>query len=134
MQATTARREHATADPTGVFQALAETTRLRAVTLMARNGELCVCELTHALRVSQPKMSRHLAVLRDAGIVQVKRARQWSYYRIADGLDAWQRAVVDAAAAGVRDRPPFRDDQRMLTRTPGRPTDTCCNNEDEKQQ
>lgn len=52
---------------------LADETRLRSLILMRREGELCVCELTHTLDFSQPKISRHLATMREAGIVQNRR-------------------------------------------------------------
>ena len=58
-----------TLTPPIVFKCLADDTRARMTLLIAREGELCVCELTHALELSQPKISRHLAQLREAGIL-----------------------------------------------------------------
>jgi DNA-binding transcriptional ArsR family regulator len=52
-----------------LFRLLADTTRLRIVMLLQQAGELCVCELTHALDLSQPKISRHLAHLREGGLL-----------------------------------------------------------------
>jgi len=52
------------------FRALADPTRLRALVLLQQEGELCVCELTYVLGVVQPKVSRHPAPLREAGIVR----------------------------------------------------------------
>jgi len=51
------------------FQLLSDETRLRCLLLLQKEGELCVCELVYALDIIQPKISRHLAALRDAGIV-----------------------------------------------------------------
>jgi DNA-binding transcriptional ArsR family regulator len=59
-----------TMDADTLIQALADGTRLRALVLLTREGSLCVCELTAALAVSQPKMSRHLAALRALDIVE----------------------------------------------------------------
>ncbi len=59
------------------FKMLADSTRLRCLMLMQAEGELCVCELTHALNLSQPKISRHLAHLRDAGVLLARRNGTW---------------------------------------------------------
>ena len=67
------------------FLALSDPTRLRALALMAEEGEVCVCELVAALGEVQPKISRHLAVLRDAGIVTVRKDARWIHYTIAPG-------------------------------------------------
>ena len=75
------------------FPALADPTRLRCLLLLASEGELCVCELTHALDVSQPKISRHLATLREAGIVDDRREGLWIHYRIHHDLPAWARGL-----------------------------------------
>jgi biotin operon repressor len=68
------------------FPALADPTRLRCLLLLATEGELCVCELTHALNESQPKISRHLAMLREAGIVSDRREGLWVHYRLSPDL------------------------------------------------
>ena len=65
-----------------LFKALGDETRLRIVALLA-HGELCVCHLQEALGLSQPHVSRHLAVLRAAGVVADRRERKWVYYRLA---------------------------------------------------
>src|SRR5262245_55274694 len=84
-----------------LFKALADETRLRIVALLA-HGELCVCHIHRALRLSQPNVSRHLAVLRAAGIVEDRRDGKWIYYRLlrqADGDPERQlRALVQAYA------------------------------------
>lgn len=64
-----------------LFRALADETRLRIVALLS-HGELCVCHLEEALRLSQPKVSRHLATLRAAGVVEDRRDGTWVYYRL----------------------------------------------------
>lgn len=65
------------------FTALADKTRLRLLNLM-RDGEICVCFFTEVLNESQPKVSRHLAYLRNAGIVEARRDGKWMHYRIAE--------------------------------------------------
>ena len=79
------------------FPALADPTRLRCLLLLAAEGELCVCELTHALDESQPKISRHLALLRESGVVLDRRQGQWIYYRINPDLPGWVREVLIAS-------------------------------------
>ena len=61
-------------DPEFLFRALGDTTRLRCLMLLELEGELCVCELTYALHIAQPKVSRHLSVLRETGLVQDRRS------------------------------------------------------------
>jgi len=63
------------------FRALGDETRLRIVALLS-HGELCVCHFQEALGLSQPNISRHLAVLRAAGIVEDRRKGNWVYYRL----------------------------------------------------
>jgi len=111
--------------PAEVFRALADETRLRAVVLLHGEGELCVCELTEALAISQPKMSRHLATLRDNALVRGRREGFWIHYRLAPELPAWAVAAVDAACDGLTDQLPFREDQRRLAAMAGRPGDRC---------
>ena len=65
-----------------LFKALGEETRLRIVALLS-HGELCVCHLEDALGLSQPKVSRHLGILRMAGVVEHRREGSWVYYRLA---------------------------------------------------
>lgn len=113
-------------EPESYFRALGDPTRLRALVLLAREGELCVCELTHALGAPQPKISRHLGLLREAGIVADRRQGLWIYYRLHPELPDWAGAVLQAAAAGVIDRSPFADDRRALADMPNRPGAPCC--------
>ncbi|HEY0837722.1 MAG TPA: metalloregulator ArsR/SmtB family transcription factor [Azospirillum sp.] len=104
-----------------LFAALADPIRLRALALMVGEGELCVCELTQALAVAQPKVSKHLAVLRDAGLVRVRRDAQWMLYAVADDLPPWARTVVAAAVEGLADNAGHRADRTRLRGMQGRP-------------
>ncbi len=69
-----------------LFKALGDETRLRVVALLA-HGELCVCHLESALELSQPAVSRHLAVLKNAGVVEARRDGNWIHYRLAPQAD-----------------------------------------------
>ncbi len=80
--------------PVGLFKCLADETRARMTLLIARQSELCVCELTAALGESQPKVSRHLAQLRGCGLLEDERRGQWVYYRLHPELPDWVRDVL----------------------------------------
>jgi ArsR family transcriptional regulator len=78
-----------------LFAALADRTRLRLLNLM--NGrEVCVCFFVEILKQSQPKVSRHLAYLRKAGIVRARREGKWMHYRIERPTDSGAAAILDA--------------------------------------
>ncbi len=111
--------------PVALFRALGDETRLRALVLLHVEGELCVCELTEALQVSQPKMSRHLAGLRELGLVVGRRQGLWIHYGIARDLPPWASQALDAACAGLVDQAPFCADRRRLTVMADRPGDHC---------
>lgn len=108
------------------FQLLSDDTRLRCLMLMQQQGELCVCELTHALGIIQPKISRHLAALRDAGVVLDRRQGQWIYYQIHPGLPDWAQQVIETTAGEVTGNSPFNDDLAALLAMPNRPDAACC--------
>jgi ArsR family transcriptional regulator len=67
-----------------VFKALGDPVRLRLVSLIGahQGGEVCVCELTEAFELTQPTISHHLKVLREAGIITSERRGTWVYYRL----------------------------------------------------
>ncbi len=112
--------------PEELFQALSDPTRLRIAALLWKEGELCVCELTQALGLSQPMISRHLAALRAAGVVSDRRAGIWVHYQVRADLPAWARSVIDATMAGLGRSHPYRADRRALKSLAPRPrTDRC---------
>jgi ArsR family transcriptional regulator len=108
------------------FKMLADSTRLRCLMLMQAEGELCVCELTHALNLSQPKISRHLAHLREAGVLVARRNGTWMNYRINPDLQTWALEVLHATLDGVRQGEPFISDSNMLETMANRPGLACC--------
>jgi ArsR family transcriptional regulator len=74
--------------PVDFMKALADDTRMTSMVLLLE-GSLCVCDLMDRLALSQPKVSRHLALLRDAGLVTTERRGQWIFYSIASDLPTW---------------------------------------------
>jgi ArsR family transcriptional regulator len=74
--------EHVRADFADRLRALADPTRIGIVNSLARSPELCVCNLTDAFGLSQPTVSHHLKILREAGLVEAERRGTWAYYRL----------------------------------------------------
>ncbi len=68
-----------------LFKTLSEPVRLRIAYLLLKEGELCVCDLVETLALSQSVVSRHLAYLRNNGLVSTRREGVWVYYRVVDG-------------------------------------------------
>lgn len=80
--------------PIQFYKCLSDDTRLRSLMLIEQEKELCVCELTEALQVSQPKVSRHLAQLRECGLLTDRREGQWIFYSISTTLPQWAMSVI----------------------------------------
>ncbi len=112
--------------PKDLFAAFAHETRLRCLLLLLQHKELCVCELTHAIGAAQPHISRHLAQLRELGLITDRRAGLWVHYRISPSLPAWINGVLQETAAGLRQQAPFVDDERALKAMPNRPGAPLC--------
>lgn len=110
-------------DSVEFYKCLADETRLQSLLLIERHDELCVCELTEAMDLSQPKISRHLAMLRRCGILEVRRQSQWVYYRLHDELPAWCRRVLELSN-GVMQSEIGVFEERLLTMK-DRPESQC---------
>lgn len=89
--------------PTDVFKCLADDTRAKMTLLIDREQELCVCELTCAMDQAQPKISRHLALLRNAGLLADRRQGQWVYYRLHPDLPVWVKEILAVTRAANSD-------------------------------
>lgn len=81
-----------------IFRSLSDTTRLRLLNLLSA-GEVCVCQLGEVLDLAQPKVSRHLAYLKRAGLVEARREGKWIHYRWRSNLSPIVGNIMD----GVRD-------------------------------
>ena len=108
-----------------VFSTLAEPIRLRALALIAKHGELCVCELVAALDLPQPKVSRHLAVMRDAGLLRDRRDAQWVLYALSPDMPEWVSAVIKSAVSALDNETVHIKDAKRLARAE-RPALTRC--------
>ena len=83
--------------PIQLFKILADETRLGIVLLLSELGELCVCDLCTALDQSQPKISRHLALLRESGLLLDRKQGKWVHYRLSPHIPAWAAKIIDEA-------------------------------------
>lgn len=95
------------------FIALADRTRRRILNLM-REHEICVADFTGILDVSQPKISRHLAYLRNAGIVSARRDGKWMYYRIVEPEDAYAAQILQDTLDWLASQERMRKDYEKL--------------------
>jgi ArsR family transcriptional regulator len=102
-----------------LFRALADRTRLRLLNLIA-DKEICVCYFVEILGMSQPKVSRHLAYLRRAGIVAARRQGRWMHYRLLEPRDAVASAILNQTLSHLKQLPDMRGDLAKLD-------SRCCN-------
>ncbi|MCX7097293.1 MAG: metalloregulator ArsR/SmtB family transcription factor [Methylococcales bacterium] len=100
--------------PAQFFKCLSDETRLRCVALLQKQGKLCVCELTAALDVPQPKISRHLALLRQQGLLLDSREGQWVYYQINPTLSGWAFPILENTLAAIENNSTFQADFERL--------------------
>jgi ArsR family transcriptional regulator len=100
------------------FRALADRTRLRLLNLLGTE-EVCVCFFVEILKTNQPKISRHLAYLRRAGIVGVRREGQWMHYRIVEPADARAARVLNDVLSWLADDQEMQRDRERLIKV-------CC--------
>ncbi len=112
--------------PEILLKSLSDQTRLRSLMLLMQEGELCVCELTHALELMQPKISRHLASLRDMQVVIDKRAGQWIYYSINPKLPTWANELLQATLKGSINDKQYKSDLKKLKNMSNRPENRLC--------
>jgi ArsR family transcriptional regulator, arsenate/arsenite/antimonite-responsive transcriptional repressor len=100
------------------FQALGDKTRLRLLNLMG-DQEICVCYFVEILAQGQPKISRHLAYLRSAGIVQARREGKWMHYRIVIPPNPGAAQVLQQTLAWLKEDRAMQADRARLSKA-------CC--------
>jgi ArsR family transcriptional regulator, arsenate/arsenite/antimonite-responsive transcriptional repressor len=96
-----------------LFKALADRTRLRLLNLMSE-GEVCVCFFVEVLGTNQPKISRHLAYMRRAGIVSARREGKWMHYSISTPPDEHAAHVFAEVLAWIREDREMQKDRARL--------------------
>lgn len=96
-----------------LFAALADRTRLRLLNLM-RGGEVCVCFFAETLDTNNPKISRHLAYLKRAGLVAGRREGKWIHYSVQVPKDPKAAAIFDSVMNGLEADPQMQSDREKL--------------------
>ena len=113
-----------------VFKALSHETRLRIVKLL-ENGELCVCHIVAAVDMSQSRISFHLKILKDAGLVKDRREGKWMHYRLNES-DLFKRLLFLSIVERVKEEDMAGDRQRLEAFIASRPEEfagistACC--------
>jgi ArsR family transcriptional regulator len=100
--------------PESFTRTLSDPTRLRILMLLLNEDELCVCHLTGILKMSQPKISRHLAVLRENKLLLDRRSGLWIHYRLHPSLPIWCYKTLQSLSTGCMSSKPYIDDQKRL--------------------
>ena len=106
-----------------MFRAFSDRTRLRILHLL-QGGERCVGDLVEILRVEQPSASRHLAYLRRAGLVRVRKARNWCYYSLAPSAAPFHQKLLECLACCFREVPEMQKDAARAEKI--RKSGGCC--------
>lgn len=101
-----------------LYRALSDETRVRMVALL-NHGELCVCHIENALAMSQPNVSRHLGILKNAGIVDTRRDGSWVYYRLVEQETPELQAAIDAIGTAFGSQRLIRSDLVRLKKACG---------------
>ena len=96
-----------------LFKALADTTRLRLIHLLG-DEELCVCSCVEVLKTNQPKISRHLAYLRRAGLVAARRDGKWTHYRLTEPSDTHVAKILSELRVRLENDPQMQSDKARL--------------------
>src|SRR4051812_5228095 len=107
-------------DMEALFKSLGDATRLRILGLLLA-GEVCVCDIHESLRIPQSKASRHLAYLRQSGLVETRRDGLWVHYRLGTIADPVRGAVIDAVRRALTQVEAVRRDGERLEKRTG-----CC--------
>ena len=100
-----------------LFKALSDQTRLRLVSLLLFNGETCVCRLAQALGEPDFKISRHLGVMRSAGIVRARREGTWMYYSLVKPRSAFEQSCIEFLRRGMENNRTLKKDLQRLSRS-----------------
>ena len=96
-----------------LFKALADQTRLRLINLIG-DDEVCVCFFVEVLKINQPKISRHLAYLRRAGVVSARREGKWIHYRLVVPPDPHAANIFREVRAALPNAPAMKNDRARL--------------------
>ncbi|CUW39308.1 putative Transcriptional regulator [Magnetospirillum sp. XM-1] len=109
-----------------VAKAVADPSRIRILKLL-EEGELCVCQVTTILGLATATISKHLAALKVAGLLQQRRDGKWVYYRLAGrGLNPYAPAFLDMIRSSLAEDPTIAEDRRLLAMVNQVPVQVLC--------
>jgi ArsR family transcriptional regulator len=98
-----------------ISKALADPNRVRAVAMLVA-GELCVCQITEVLQLATSTVSKHMSILRQAGLVESRKQGRWMYYRLPTRPDRPARGAIDWVRVYGQEDSAIRKDRRALVR------------------
>lgn len=109
-----------------IIKALSDETRLRILKLLLGKKELCVCELETALDIPQPKVSRHLSILKNVELVEDRRNGVWIFYSLPKPQNSFERSVIELIKGALNGSPVAKEDaQRLKKKLSQRHTYKC---------
>ena len=103
------------------FKVLADETRLRCLSLIFEQQDICVCELSYALDLPQSKISRHLSIMKLNQLIADRRQGQWVLYSPHPQVSAFQKNIIYQVMKEYISQNPFKTDRKRLQAMPNRP-------------
>ena len=99
-----------------VFKVLADPTRLRLMVLLSIQGETCVCKLAEALNAPNFKVSRHLGIMRSAGLVEARREGTWMHYKLSNARNRLEECLQQCFRECLSTHPTVKADMKRLSK------------------
>ena len=103
------------------FKVIGDETRLRCLAIIETYKNVCVCELVHALDLPQSKISRHLSLMKSAGLVSQKRENQWVLYSISSDLSDFEQKLITTIVNEISKSGIFKKDKEHFLKMENRP-------------
>lgn len=105
------------------YSILGNQERRRILAALSHEPEMCVCELVEGLQLPQPRISRHLGMMREAGLLSFRRSSTWMFYRLSPQLALWAWRSLELMSDGEAANPLFVADAQRLMNRPVRHAD-----------
>ena len=99
-----------------VFKVLADPTRLRLMVLLSIQGQTCVCKLAQALNAPDFKISRHLGIMRSAGLVEARREGTWMHYKLSNARNRLEECLQECFRECLAAHPTVKADMKRLSK------------------
>ena len=113
-----------------IAKALSDLNRVRVVSMLTA-GELCVCQVTEVLQLATSTVSKHISILKQAGLVEARREGRWMHYRLADQPSQAAQQAIDWVRAHGQEDPVIQKDQRALGKVLKMDKEHLCRNQRE---